>query len=56
MQLCKTSEPWESCEHKWVEVIDSQYSSEYSTAMVCVKCNCPGQMDNKSLEVDWPTT
>jgi hypothetical protein len=47
---------WDDCEHIWNAKIDSQFSSEHFTAVKCVKCQCPGEMNNKTGEVYWPAT
>ena len=47
---------WNTCEHEWKALIDSQFHNENSTDVVCVKCRCPGEMDNKTKEVFWPAT
>lgn len=46
---------WNFCEHEWEE-IDSQFSNEKITAVRCVKCDCPGELDNKTEEVFWPAS
>lgn len=47
---------WDNCEHEWGVVVDSQYHSETCTAVVCVKCQCPGEHDSDTGLVFWPAT
>ena len=47
---------WSNCEHEWQEKIDSQFSSELFTDVVCKKCGCPGQRNESTQEVYWPAT
>ena len=47
---------WDTCEHEWKALIDSQFHNENSTDVVCVKCRCPGEQDNATGEVYWPAT
>lgn len=46
---------WDDCTHEWKE-IDSQFSNDLFTDVVCVKCQCPGQMDNQTRDVFYPVT
>lgn len=47
---------WYKCAHVWAEEIDSQFSNEYATSVVCEKCKCPGERNEKTGEVFWPAT
>lgn len=46
---------WHDCDHDWEE-IDSQFSNERFTEVRCKRCECPGQMDNRTGTVTWPAT
>ncbi len=46
---------WDDCfEHDWKEV-DSDIGGN-RTDVVCRKCGCPGERDDKTGEVFWPAT
>ncbi len=47
---------WNECEHEWQEHPDSQFSNELVTEVVCKKCGCPGQREEKTGDVFWPAT
>jgi len=52
MRLAVPSLPiWDSYDHEWEEVEDMS-----DRAVECIKCGCPGELDRKTGEVDWPTT
>jgi len=46
-----SSSDWDSCDHEWEEV-----ESMCDRAVECTKCRCPGELDHKSGEVNWPCT
>jgi hypothetical protein len=46
---------WHDCEHEWKE-IDAPDLSENYGSVVCVKCECPGEMTWATREVFWPAT
>ncbi len=50
------SPSWSDCQHTWEEEVDSQFSTERYTDVVCVDCGCPGQMDNETKNVFYPAT
>lgn len=47
---------WDNCEHEWETRTSSQFSNEYFTDVICIKCKCPGSEDGKTKEVFWPAT
>lgn len=46
---------WAWCDHDWREV-DSQMTDPERVAVVCRKCQCPGEKWLETGEVEWPTT
>lgn len=45
---------WTECEHEWRE-LDTDIGGE-RTDVVCSKCDCPGERDDRTGEVFWPAT
>lgn len=46
---------WNDCQHEWKEV-ESQFTNDLFTDVVCVKCKCPGELNNQTKEVFFPAT
>ena len=46
---------WVECVHDWGPIYDSDIGED-RIEVICVKCGCPGELDNKTGEVYWPTT
>lgn len=42
--------------HEWREAVDSMFSNEKFSEVICTKCGCPGEMNNKTHELIWPAT
>jgi hypothetical protein len=55
-EILTTWPSWDICTtHEWKEV-DSQFTNELFTDVVCVKCQCPGELDNRTGKVFFPAT
>lgn len=50
------NQEWNSCDHDWEEMVDSQFSNEKVEAVVCNKCGCHGSRDMLTGFVFWPAT
>lgn len=47
---------WDECSgHIWREV-ESQYSSEWRTEVICTQCGAPGEQERATGSVYWPAT
>lgn len=43
------------CTHEW-KGVESQFTNDLFTDVVCVKCQCPGELNNRTKEVYFPAT
>jgi hypothetical protein len=48
---------WDACEHEW-KIAPGDWDSgiKDTEEVICIKCQCPGERDNKTNEVCWPAT
>jgi hypothetical protein len=47
---------WDECDHEW-EVRSNDWDAKVGfTEVVCWKCDCPGERNDSTGHVDWPTT
>jgi hypothetical protein len=46
----------DTCDHEWVEAVDSMYSSLYQLEVSCSKCKMIGELDVKTRVVLFPAT
>lgn len=46
---------WDKCEHEWRARGDFDLGGN-RTEVECVKCQCPGEHDDKTGDVFWPAT
>lgn len=59
MKLYETNDTWSTCDHDW-QVVDHDLGDVPGAgpreAVICSKCQCPGERHVNSGEVEWPTT